>query len=132
VTMAGIAMAMRKRRPRPPDYPRRRLSAVSNRRTGENREAAATRRSIAAAASQTHAQKPPRFPSAAVPLRWVCLEMCRAERCSDRSPSLLGHRTHSRHRMRLSTRCRRVGANVSPIQGMMSLALMLIKPALLS
>jgi hypothetical protein len=29
-------------------------------------------------------------------------------------------------------RCRRVGANVSPMQGMLSLPLMLIKPALLS
>jgi hypothetical protein len=29
-------------------------------------------------------------------------------------------------------RCRRVGANVSPMPAMLSLALMLIKPALLS
>ena len=29
-------------------------------------------------------------------------------------------------------RCRRVGANVSPMRGMLSLVLMLIKPALLS
>ena len=29
-------------------------------------------------------------------------------------------------------RCQRVGANVSPMWGMLSLALMLIKPALLS
>jgi hypothetical protein len=29
-------------------------------------------------------------------------------------------------------RCRRVGANVSPMGGMLSLAMMLIKPALLS
>ncbi len=29
-------------------------------------------------------------------------------------------------------RCQRVGANVSPMSGMLSLALMLIKPALLS
>ena len=29
-------------------------------------------------------------------------------------------------------RCRRVGANVSPMRGMLSVVLMLIKPALLS
>jgi len=42
------------------------------------------------------------------------------------------HRAHSLHQMRLSMRCRRVGANVSPMRAMLSLALMLIKPALLS
>jgi hypothetical protein len=42
------------------------------------------------------------------------------------------HRAHSLHQIRLSMRCRRVGANVSPMRAMLSLALMLIKPALLS
>jgi hypothetical protein len=65
-------------------------------------------------------------------LRCVCLEVCRAERCSKRSPSLLATGRTAFIKMRLSMRCRPVGATVSPMRWMLSLVLMLIKPALLS
>jgi hypothetical protein len=72
------------------------------------------------------------FPRRPVPLRWVCLEVCRAEQCSDRSQSLLATGRTAFIEMRQSMRCQRVRANVSPMRGMLSLVLMLIKPALLS
>jgi hypothetical protein len=81
---------------------------------------------------EAHTQKPPRFPSTA------CVVALRLHRglprraVLERSPSLRATGRIAIIKMRQSMRCLYVGVNVSPMWRMLSPAMMLIKPALLS
>ena len=77
-----------------------------------------------------HTRKPPRFPSTAR-LRCVCMEVCCAERCSNLAQACQPQdaQLHLNEAVDALPVCR---VNVSPDARMLSPAMILIKPVLLS